>query len=108
MDVGGTAWESAVREMAEEISGITADQADVVGEYLWECPERCGWSYRTFAVRVPLHRSGSLPRVCVARGHSAWETSGLAWVPTDRVHEHDDLHPGLRAAWPTLSEAITV
>jgi hypothetical protein len=38
----------------------------------------------------------------------AQEAAGLAWVPADRVAEHDDLHPGLRAAWPTLRKAITV
>jgi len=34
--------------------------------------------------------------------------SPLAWVSVDRVREDDDLHPGLRAAWQTLTEAITV
>ena len=29
-------------------------------------------------------------------------------VPADQVAEHYDLRPGLRAAWPTLSEAITM
>jgi len=76
IDVGETAWRAAVRETCEEIRGITPDQADIAGGYVWECPQGCGWTYTTFVVRVPLHSGGSLPRVRVARGRAAWETAG--------------------------------
>jgi len=68
----------------------------------------CGWTYTTFVVRVPLHSSGSLPRARVARGHAAWETAELAWVPVSQVQGADrDLHPSFADAWPTLHEAIS-
>ena len=74
-------------------------------------PQGCGWTYTTFVVRVPLRSSGSLPRARVARGHAAWETAGLAWVPVSQVQGadrdlHPNLHPSFADAWPTLHEAI--
>ena len=60
----------------------------------------------TFAVRVGTNGAGDLPPARVAPGRSAWETAGLAWVPADRAAAHPGLHPGLRAAWPTLRCAI--
>ena len=107
IDVGETAWRAAVRETREEIRGITPDQTDIAGGYVWDCPQGCGWTYTTFVVRVPLHSDGSLPRVRVARGHAAWETAGLAWVPVGQVQGADrDLHPSFADAWPALREAI--
>jgi 8-oxo-dGTP diphosphatase len=107
IDAGETAWRAAVRETCEEIRGITPDQAGITGECVWECPQGCGWRYTTFVVRVPLHSSGSLPRARVARGHAAWETTGLAWVPVSQVDGADrDLHPSFADAWPMLHEAI--
>ena len=56
---------------------------------------------------VPLHSSGSLLRARVARGHAAWETAELAWVPVSQGQGADrDLHPSFADAWPTLREAI--
>jgi len=55
IDVGETPWRAAVRETREEIWGITPHRADIAGKYVWECPQGCGWTYTTFAVRVPLH-----------------------------------------------------
>ena len=108
IDVGETAWRAAVRETREEIQGITPDQAGIAGECVRECPQRCGWTYTTFVVRVPLHPSGSLPRVRVARGHAAWETAELAWVLVSQVHGADrDLHPSFADAWPVLREAVS-
>jgi 8-oxo-dGTP pyrophosphatase MutT (NUDIX family) len=107
IDDGETAWQAAVRETAEEIRGINVGGGTVTAELEAACPRGCGWTYTTFAVRVEP-AGEDLPRVRVAHGHAAWETAGLAWVPADRVAEHDDLHPGLRAAWRTLSKAITV
>ena len=43
----------------------------------------------------------------VASGHAAWETADLAWVPAEQVSDHPGLHPGLRAAWPALRDAIS-
>jgi 8-oxo-dGTP diphosphatase len=106
VDEDETAWQAAKREMREEIRGISADHADIVGEHVWECPEGCGWSYRTYLVRVPLHASGRLPRARVAAGAHAWETSELAWVPVSKVHALD-LHPAFADAWPLLRDAIT-
>ena len=106
--MGETAWRAAVRETCEEIRGITPDRADIAGECVWQCPQGCGWTYTTFAVRVPLHRGGSLPRARVARGRAAWETAGLAWVPVSQVQGGDrDLHPSFAEAWPMLREAIS-
>ena len=93
--------------MGEEIRGVDVGGGTVTAELEAACPHECGWTYTTFAVRI--EPAGEyLPHVRVARGRSAWETAGLAWVPADRVDGHDDLHPDLRAAWPALSEAITV
>jgi 8-oxo-dGTP pyrophosphatase MutT (NUDIX family) len=105
IDAGETPWQAALRETAEEIRGIDVGGGTVTAELEVPCPHGCGWTYTTFAVRVE-HAGEYLPRVRVARGRSAWETAGLAWVPADQVAEHDDLHPGLRAAWPALSAAI--
>jgi hypothetical protein len=59
-------------------------------------------------VRVTLHSSGSLPRARVARGHAAWETAELAWVPVSQVQGTDrDLHPSFADAWPMLRQAIS-
>ena len=97
----------AVRETCEEIQGITPDQAGIAGECLWECPQRCGWTYTTFVVRVPLHPAGPCraPRCPWSR---PWETSGLAWVPVSQVQGADrDPHPSFADAWPALREAIS-
>jgi hypothetical protein len=84
------------------------DQADIAAECVWECPQGCGWTYTTFAVRVPLHPGGSLPRARIASGHAAWETAGLAWVSASQVHgDGRDLHPSFADAWPALREAIS-
>jgi 8-oxo-dGTP diphosphatase len=108
IDVGESAWRAAVRETCEEIQGITPDPASIAGECVWECPQGRGWTYTTFAVRVPLHPGGSLPRVRVARGRAAWETAGLAWVPVSQVQaDGRDLHPSFADAWPTLRDAIS-
>ena len=106
MDEGETPWQAAARETGEEIGGIAVDAAGILGEYLWECPERCGWSYRTFVVRVLPHSGGRLPRVRVADGAHAWETSELAWVPAGRVTAGRQLHPAFADAWPALRERI--
>jgi 8-oxo-dGTP diphosphatase len=106
MDEDETPWQAAVRETAEEIRGISADPAGILGEHTWECPERCGWSYRTYVVRVPAHSSGQLPRVRVATGAHAWETSELAWVPAEQVTADRQLHPAFADAWPALRERI--
>ena len=47
------------------------------------------------------------PGVSIAAA-AAWETEDVRWVPADEVGDHGDLHPGLQATWPTLSEAIGV
>ena len=83
IDVGESAWRAMVRETCEELRGITPDR---------HCG-KCVWS---------------LPRARVARGHAAWETAGLAWVPVSQVRGADrDLHPSFTDAWPTLHEAIS-
>jgi 8-oxo-dGTP diphosphatase len=106
VDEGETPWQAAVREIGEEIRGISVDQAGLLGEHIWECPERCGWSYRTYLVRVPPDSSGGLPPVRVAAGAHAWETSELAWVPVGEVTAGRQLHPAFADAWPALRERI--
>jgi 8-oxo-dGTP diphosphatase len=106
VDEGETPWQAAGREIGEEILGISADPAGILGEYTWECPERCGWSYRTYVVRVPPDSSGGLPPVRVAAGAHAWETSELAWVPIEEVTAGRQLHPAFADAWPALRERI--
>jgi len=108
IDVGETAWRAAIRETREEIRGITPDRAAIAAEFVWKCPQRCGWTYTTFAVRIPLHSGGSLPHARVARGRAAWETTGLAWVPVNQVQgDGRDLHPSFADAWPALCAAIS-
>jgi 8-oxo-dGTP diphosphatase len=108
IDVDESAWQAAVRETCEEIRGITPDQAGIAGQCVWQCPQGCGWTYTTFAVRVPLHPGGSLPRARVASGRAAWETAGLAWVPVSQVQGAGrDLHPSFADTWPALRQAIS-
>ena len=104
-DEGETPWHAAVREASEEISGIEVNPAGIAGQHVWTCPARCGWSYTTFLVAVPLRAAGRLPRVRVAAGAHAWETDELAWVPASRVHVRD-LHPAFASAWPALRERV--
>jgi 8-oxo-dGTP diphosphatase len=106
IDDGERPWHAAVRETNEEIGGIDVQAGAVVAEVEVPCEHGCGWSYTTFAVRIPNSGKGYLPRAQVAPGRSAWETAGLAWVPADRVTAQSDLHPGLRAAWPRLCHVI--
>lgn len=104
IDRGESPWLAAVRELAEEVHGIDVRRGTVTGEYVAACPAGCGWSYRTFAVRVRL-AGGRLPRVAVRRGRDAWETSAVRWVAAQDVAGMR-LHPGLAAAWPSLREQI--
>ena len=106
IDDGETPWHAAIRETSEEIEGIDVGMGAVAAKIEVSCEHGCGWSYTTFAVRIPDTGEGYLPSARVAPGHSAWETTGLAWVPADRVAAHSGLHPGLRAAWPTLCGVI--
>ncbi len=106
IDDGETPWHAAIRETCEEIEGIDVRCGIVAAELEVACEQGCGWSYTTFAVRVRDTRADYLPVARVAPGRSAWETAGLAWVPADRVAAHSGLHPGLRAAWPTLHRVI--
>jgi 8-oxo-dGTP diphosphatase len=106
IDDGETAWHAAVRETGEEIEGIEVRAGAVAAGLEIPCEHGCGWSYTTFAVKVPNTEAGDLPPARVAPGRAAWETAGLAWVPVDRVAAHPGLHPGLRAAWPALHRAI--
>jgi 8-oxo-dGTP diphosphatase len=106
VDEDETPWQAAVREIGEEIRGISVDPAGLLGEHIWECPERCGWSYRTYLVRVPPDSSGGLPPARVASGAHAWETSELAWVPIEEVTAGRQLHPAFADAWPALRERI--
>jgi 8-oxo-dGTP pyrophosphatase MutT (NUDIX family) len=106
IDDGESPWHAAVRETSEEIEGIVVRPGAVAAGLEVPCVYGCGWSYITFAVRVPDTAAGDLPHARVASGHAAWETAGLAWVPADRVAAYPGLHSGLRAAWPTLHRAI--
>jgi len=102
IDAGETPWHAAVRETGEEIEGIDIRPETVPAGLEVPCEHGCGWSYTTFAVQVPGTGAGELPQARITPGHAAWETAGLAWVPTDQVAAHAGLHPGLRAAWPAL------
>jgi hypothetical protein len=103
---GETPWHAAVRETSEEIDGIDVRLGVVAAELEVPRDHGCGWTYTTFAVRIQNTEAGHLPTFRVASGHAAWETAGLAWVPAEQVSDHPGLHPGLRAAWPTLRDAI--
>ena len=104
IDVGETPWQAAVRETGEETCGIDVASGTVTAELEAPCPHGCGWSYRTFVVRIEA-AGGDLPAVSIAAA-AAWETEAVRWVPADEVGDHGDLHPGLQATWPTLSAAI--
>jgi 8-oxo-dGTP pyrophosphatase MutT (NUDIX family) len=106
IDDGETPWHAAIRETSEEIEGIDVRSGVVAAELKVPCEQGCGWSYTTFAVRVPNTGTDYLPSARVAPGRSAWETAGLAWMPADEVAAHSGLHPGLRTAWPALHRAI--
>jgi len=106
IDGGETPWHAAVRETSEEIDGIDVGLGVVTAELEVQCDHGCGWAYTTFAVRIQNTEASDLPTAQVASGHAAWETAGLAWVPAEQVSDHPGLHPGLRAAWPTLRDAI--
>jgi 8-oxo-dGTP diphosphatase len=105
IDAGETPWQAAVRETNEEIEGIDL-RPDAAAGLEVPCEHGCGWSYTTFPVQVADTGTGELPAARVTSGDAAWETTGLAWVPADRVAAHPGLHPGLRAAWPTLRRLL--
>jgi 8-oxo-dGTP diphosphatase len=105
IDIGETPWQAAVRETGEEICGIDVAGGTLTAELEAPCLHECGWSYRTFVVRLEL-AGGQLPAVHIATA-AAWETEGVRWVPADEVGEHGDLHPGLQATWPALGAAIS-
>jgi 8-oxo-dGTP pyrophosphatase MutT (NUDIX family) len=107
IDGGETPWHAAVRETSEEIDGIDVRLGVVAAELEVPCEHDCGWSYTTFVVRIQNTEASYLPSAQVASGHAAWETAGLAWVPAEQVSDHPGLHPGLRAAWPALRDAIS-
>ena len=106
IDGGETPWHAAVREISEEIDGIDVRSGVVAAGLEVLCEHGCGWTYTTFAVRIQNDEASYLPTAQVASGHAAWETAGLAWVPAEQVSDHPGLHPGLRAAWPALRDAI--
>jgi 8-oxo-dGTP pyrophosphatase MutT (NUDIX family) len=106
IDGGETPWHAAVRETSEEIDGIDVGLGVVTAELEVPCDHGCGWTYTTFAVRIQNTGASYLPAARVASGHAAWETAGLTWVPAKQVSGHPGLHPGLRAAWPALRDAI--
>ncbi len=108
IDGGESPWHAAVRETSEEIDGIDVRLGVVAAELEVPCEHGCGWSYTTFVVRIQSTEASYLPSAQVASGHAAWETAGLAWVPAEQVSDHPGLHPGLRAAWPALRDAISV
>lgn len=99
VDAGESAWDAAVRETYEELSGLPRD-GQTVAEIASPCPE-CGWTYTTFVVRVTCPASDYLPRV---RARS-WETRAVAWVRVPQVAERE-LHPGFAGTWPRALAAI--
>ncbi len=96
----------AVRETSEEIDGIDVRLGVVAAMLEVPCEYGCGWTYPTIAVRIQNTEASYLPTAQVASGHATWETTGLAWVPAEQVSGHPGIHPGPRAAWPTLRDAI--
>ena len=106
IDSGETPWHAAVRETSEEMDGIDVGLGVVTAELEVPCDHGCGWIHTTFAVSIESTGPSYLPTARVASGHAAWETAGLTWVPAEQVSYHPGLHPGLRAAWPKLRDAI--
>jgi len=81
--------EAALREFAEEI-GIVLPAHDVVDQHE---DDHGGWSYWTVVVDV-AERFEPPPSL-------NWETSDVAWVEADRVHDLP-LHPAFRATLSRL------
>lgn len=103
IDSGEDSLSAAIRELIEEISGVTRP-IGLTGELEAPCPHGCGWSYTSFVIRVQP-QDGDVPFVHVAPGESRWETDDVAWWPVAAV-ESLDLHPAFAAAWPALKAMI--
>ena len=111
IDAGETPLSAAIREVSEEVSGVTLDS--LTDRLEAPCPHGCGWSYTTIVVRAygaeetwdGHGRLANVPRVAVAAGHSAWETDVAAWIPLGYVDELP-LHPAFAAAWPELRQMV--
>lgn len=96
---------AAVRETFEEIQGLPK-KGQVIHKIESKC-SGCGWTYTTFLVQVEYTNvKWLLEDVRVSRGHSSWETEGIAWVPAWMV-KYYKLHPGFAKSWNELRQAIT-
>jgi ADP-ribose pyrophosphatase YjhB (NUDIX family) len=84
--------EAALREACEE----TGLAEEMVEPAWWVIADHGGWTYTTI---------GAASEHDPLAGPGNWETARLEWVDTERVAGYD-LHPGLRAAWPTLLPLI--
>ena len=98
IEPGETPLQAAMREAAEEVSGL--DKCTVTGEpYIALCEsDGCTWRYTTYAFEV---RPGG--RLSVNKAHG-WETLSVGWYPADKLPA--ELHPGLAAALPELLAGI--
>lgn len=104
MDVGETAIQAAFRELGEEVSGLDVADYDITMDREILCEHGCGWSYTTLSVYVEAP-GGCLPPVGIAKGHSAWETRSLRWIPASEVAGMK-LHTAFAASWPELESEI--
>jgi 8-oxo-dGTP diphosphatase len=91
-----SAWQAARRETSEEVEGLRFGRGTIAAKFRDFCPHGCGWSYTTYVVECLPAKGGRLPGLRVRKGHSAWETSQLAWVPAGQVANRR-LHPGYAA-----------
>lgn len=104
IDNGEDALSAAIRELREEIDA-DLQPAGLTGSVEAICQHGCGWMYSTFVIRV-RPQDGEVPFADIARdAYNAWETTDVAWFPLDAV-DSLELHPGMRAAWPTLHAMI--
>jgi 8-oxo-dGTP diphosphatase len=92
-----SAFEAALREVAEEVRGLDTQQLQLVHTHVQPCTDCARWSYTTFLATIPA-------RVDV-RARSM-ESEAIHWVDVEKVTTLQ-LHPGFELAWPSLREALT-
>jgi len=95
IEPGETTAEAAVRELREEVSGVSIELS--AKPAFTDTCQSCGWSYTTHLGRVLLDSGGRLPVVRVKN----FETDAAWWVLRDEVTRLN-LHPGFAKAWPVL------
>jgi 8-oxo-dGTP diphosphatase len=89
---GETVLVAAMREVAEEATGLDGLDPVVLGSHSQACDICARWTYTTVIASVPT---------AVPVRPRSFESDGFDWVEIEGV-ERLPLHPGLRRAWPSL------